>query len=85
MADVISIVLIFRRSSERGRRQSIDAVQQHGRRSSATRRRRKQRPDLHAANLHLDEARVQAVVVREPAGAVHGAAGASGLRQTVLR
>lgn len=73
------------RSSERGRRQSADAVQQREGRGSATRGRRKYQSVLQAANLHPDEARAQTVVVRELAGAVHGAAGASGLRQTVLR
>lgn len=80
-----SIVSILFRSSERGRRQGADAVEHRGRRDSAARGGRKQRPEIHAANLHPDEARAQTVVVREPVGAVHGAAGATGLRQAVLR
>lgn len=81
----IIIALILLCSSERGRRQSADAVQHHGRRDSTARGRRKQQPGLHVGNLHPDEARAQTVVVREPVGTVHGAAGATGLWQAVLR
>lgn len=72
-------------SAERGGGESADAVEHRRRRHTGTGSRRQHEQLLHAGNVQLDRSGEGAVVVRQPARALHGPAGPARLREALLR
>ena len=72
-------------SVERGGGQGADAVERGAGRRARTGRRRQHQQLLHGRNVHHDGRGTRALVVRQPARALHGPTGAARLRQGLLR